>query len=569
MVAYLKKPEGSGGFHQIVDFLNASHIRYALIENPTIYVSLIKQFWETATTRTLDNGEIELTATIDGIVKIVTEASVRRHLQLAVSDGISSLPTTKIFEQLSLMGNMKRASKGYTEENIPLFPAMIVQGLVVQGEGSTHPVESHHTPTSAPSTSQPPISPTSRRTNRQESVVPQPRSPTQSPVADEAASTGVDVRYGGATTTVTGLEAGQGISNIDKTPPILHDSPLLRVNTLGSDKGSMTLQELMVFCTTLLKKVESLETDLKQIKQIYGTAYTKLIMKVKKLEKTVKSSQARRRTRMVVSDDEDDLEDPSKQEMKIDKIDQDPDISLEVSTIDLDVSTVEPVSTAGATVTTTSVVVSTARPIVSTADDITMAETLQEQERLSYEAAVRLQAELEEKERQRIAMVHEAASSFNVKEWEDNKLDLSIREKGSHTLQQLRGYSFNEIKTLFKTTIRRVNTFVPMESEVDRAVPELATRSSKRDAEEELDQESSKRQKTGESLELAEEPRDKEDDELSQEELQQMMIIVLEQGMNTAENLRTWRTCNAVELVKEKLSNHRTTDDKDCVRDMV
>ncbi|GJT52202.1 hypothetical protein Tco_0978359 [Tanacetum coccineum] len=80
--------------------------------------------------------------------------------------------------------------------------------------------------------------------------------------------------------------------------------------------------------------------------------------------------------------------------------------------------------------------------------------------------------------------------------------------------------------------MRKVNTFVPIESEVDRAVPELAAGSSKRDAEEELDQESSKRQKTGESSELAEEPRDKEADELSQEELQQMMIIVPEQGMN-------------------------------------
>ncbi|GJS74735.1 hypothetical protein Tco_0707576 [Tanacetum coccineum] len=70
------------------------------------------------------------------------------------------------------------------------------------------------------------------------------------------------------------------------------------------------------------------------------------------------------------------------------------------------------------------------------------------------------------------------------------------------------------------------------ESKVDRAVPELAAKSSKRDAEEELDQESSKRQKTGESSELAEEPRDKEADELPQEELQQMMIIVPEQGMN-------------------------------------
>ncbi|GJR60874.1 hypothetical protein Tco_1503036 [Tanacetum coccineum] len=80
--------------------------------------------------------------------------------------------------------------------------------------------------------------------------------------------------------------------------------------------------------------------------------------------------------------------------------------------------------------------------------------------------------------------------------------------------------------------MRKVNTFVPIESEVDRAVPELATGSSKRAAEEELDQESSKRQKTGESSKLAEEPRDKEANELSQEELQQMMIIVPEQGMN-------------------------------------
>ncbi|GJY38007.1 hypothetical protein Tco_0424371 [Tanacetum coccineum] len=80
--------------------------------------------------------------------------------------------------------------------------------------------------------------------------------------------------------------------------------------------------------------------------------------------------------------------------------------------------------------------------------------------------------------------------------------------------------------------MRRVNTFVPIESEVDRAVLKLAAESSKRAAEEELDQKNSKRQKTGERSELAEEPRDKEADELSQEELQQMMIIVPKQGMS-------------------------------------
>ncbi|GJU28224.1 putative ribonuclease H-like domain-containing protein [Tanacetum coccineum] len=157
-------------------------------EDPEFPDRVYKVEKETDTARTLHNGEIELTTTIDGKVKIATEASVRRHLQLADSDGISSLPNTKIFEQLSLMG----------------------------------------------------------RTNRQEYVVPQPRSPNQSSIVDEAASTGVDVRYGGATTTVTGLEAGHGSGNIDKTPTMPQDSPLLRVNTLGSDEGSMTLQELMV-----------------------------------------------------------------------------------------------------------------------------------------------------------------------------------------------------------------------------------------------------------------------------------------------------------------------------------
>nr|GEZ50896.1 hypothetical protein [Tanacetum cinerariifolium] len=134
-----------------------------------------------------------------------------------------------------------------------------------------------------------------KRTTRHEFMVPQPRLPTQSPIADEATSTCVDVRYEGTTTTVTSLEVEQSSGNIDKTPTMPHDSPLPRVNTLGSDEGSMTQQKLKVFCTTLSKKVESLKTDLKQTKQIYGAAYTKLIKKVKKLEKTAKSSQARRR----------------------------------------------------------------------------------------------------------------------------------------------------------------------------------------------------------------------------------------------------------------------------------
>ncbi|GJY06280.1 hypothetical protein Tco_0373334 [Tanacetum coccineum] len=72
MVAYLQKSEGSKGFHQIMIFHYVKgHIRYALTESPTIYVSLIEQFWQTASASTLENGDMEITATIDGKVKKV------------------------------------------------------------------------------------------------------------------------------------------------------------------------------------------------------------------------------------------------------------------------------------------------------------------------------------------------------------------------------------------------------------------------------------------------------------------------------------------------------------------
>ncbi|GKC71346.1 hypothetical protein Tco_1117229, partial [Tanacetum coccineum] len=75
----------------------------------------------------------------------------------------------------------------------------------------------------------------------------------------------------------------------EKVPTQSYDSPILRVNTLGSDEGSMILHELTDLCIQLLNKVESLETELKQTKQTYGAAFTKHIKKVKKLEQTGRS----------------------------------------------------------------------------------------------------------------------------------------------------------------------------------------------------------------------------------------------------------------------------------------
>ncbi|GJX28001.1 putative ribonuclease H-like domain-containing protein [Tanacetum coccineum] len=48
MVAFLEKPKESDGFAEIIDFLKASSVSYALTVNLVIYTSCIEQFWATA-----------------------------------------------------------------------------------------------------------------------------------------------------------------------------------------------------------------------------------------------------------------------------------------------------------------------------------------------------------------------------------------------------------------------------------------------------------------------------------------------------------------------------------------
>ncbi|GKD50256.1 hypothetical protein Tco_1279232, partial [Tanacetum coccineum] len=194
------------------------------------------------------------------------------------------------------------------------------------------------------------------------------------------------------------------------------------------------------------------------------------------------------------------------------------DAAKEVSTTEKDVSTAEQVSTAGAAVTTASFAVSAVSPTrntrVSTANDISMAETLvyirksaakdkgkgkakmdeykivktktklqQEQERLDFEAYRGLQAKEREKyteadqARMLAELINQRKRYFATQRAKERRnkpptqaqqrtyMSNYIKHMGGYTLQQLRGYSFDEIKTFFETTIRSVNTFVPIESE--------------------------------------------------------------------------------------------------------
>ncbi|GJX92427.1 hypothetical protein Tco_0345753 [Tanacetum coccineum] len=174
----------------------------------------------TATVNILDNGEQEITTTVDGLVKTVTIAFVRKYLKLADAGGLSSLPNTKFFDQLSLMrllsshkrtyitptltqklfSNMKRVTKGYSGEETPLIPTMLAIEKPGQGEGSAILGGSQHMPLLAPSTethsdtraqspitephtsppqiTKPPTSSIIRETIRQEVKIPQSNFPT-------------------------------------------------------------------------------------------------------------------------------------------------------------------------------------------------------------------------------------------------------------------------------------------------------------------------------------------------------------------------------------------------------
>ncbi|GJX02969.1 hypothetical protein Tco_0188885 [Tanacetum coccineum] len=103
MVACLEKTTGNSEFHEIVDFLTSSLIHHALTVSPTIYISYIEQFWNTASSQTV-NDEKQIHATIDSKAVVVTEASIRSSLLLNDTDGTACLTNEAIFQNLALMG---------------------------------------------------------------------------------------------------------------------------------------------------------------------------------------------------------------------------------------------------------------------------------------------------------------------------------------------------------------------------------------------------------------------------------------------------------------------------------
>nr|GEW94777.1 reverse transcriptase domain-containing protein [Tanacetum cinerariifolium] len=183
MVAYLIKSDASEGFHQIIDFLNGSSIKYALTVNLNIYVSCIKQFWTTVAIKKV-NDVIRLQALVDkkkvmcmsakrtswnefsssmasaviclssgrkfNFSKYIFNSLVRnvdsplkfymypRFLQLIIRKQVGDLSTytTKYTSPAlthKVFANIRRVGKGFSRVETPMFKGMLVAQEVGEG----------------------------------------------------------------------------------------------------------------------------------------------------------------------------------------------------------------------------------------------------------------------------------------------------------------------------------------------------------------------------------------------------------------------------------------------------
>ncbi|GJX02690.1 ribonuclease H-like domain-containing protein [Tanacetum coccineum] len=286
------KGEENAEFHQIVDFLSTCSINYALTVSPTIYASYIEQFWNTATSKTV-NSVKQIHAIVDGKAVVISESSVRSDLLFNDEDGIACLTNDEIFKNLALMGYEQLSTKLTFQKAKKVTE--LPQTSVPLDHGADEAPRNHG---GAPAQT------------RSERVLEKPNEP---PIPE-------------------GFTSGSGEGNMEHTfelmdnvPNTPHDSLLLGGNTPGSDKGRMILiQELMETCTSLTKRVLALE----KAKTTQDRVITRLKLRVKRLEKKrkVRTPQPMKRrlfkVKVETSTDKSLGEDASKQGRNDDKIEE-------------------------------------------------------------------------------------------------------------------------------------------------------------------------------------------------------------------------------------------------------
>ncbi|GJU98872.1 hypothetical protein Tco_1328143 [Tanacetum coccineum] len=306
---------------------------------------------------------------------------------------------------MKVFSNMKRSTKGFSGQEVALFPNMLD---VTEPSNSPSRITSSPSPTPSPSPEPTPAhtpTPTQPSPTQPSPTQPSPTqpSPTQpSPTQPSPTQPGTEHHL-----------------------PTPHDSPLHAVHSHGSD-----------------------EADLNETKKTYSSAYTKLILRVKKLESQIKIGKARRQARVVLSDDEAFEDDSSKQGRKLS------DVRYQEGSEKAS----DEVSTAGAKKGTASEEV----PICVTAEEEPKKKSKKEleQERLSYAEAIRLEEQMNEKQRAQIARDEEIARQWDEEERKramdeaksTKKIDWNDpSNQGNFKISDFKGMSYNDIRPIFET----------------------------------------------------------------------------------------------------------------------
>ncbi|GJW58941.1 hypothetical protein Tco_0105672 [Tanacetum coccineum] len=340
MIAFLEKPTELKGFKQVIDFLNASCIHYALIVNPTVYVSHITQFWTRAQVKKV-NGVTELQALVDGKPIVVSEAFIRRLLKFNDEGSMDCLPNATIFEEIRRMGqykvpchskkifaSMKRKNADFSGTVTPLFPIMVMQPPLSPPPATTT------SPTPPPvSTKRTPLPPTIPPT-----IETTPPTTTTTPISSPQAS---PIR---TTSTQPSTQPSKQRVKKSKDTQVTQPSVPIMVDVSVPNESNdppggedrLKLTELMDPYTTLQAKV----LDLEKTKASQQRKIESLDRRVKKLEKDKKKRTHKLKrlykvglsARVISSDDEEpDLEvqeDEFKYGRSIADIDEDAEVIL-------------------------------------------------------------------------------------------------------------------------------------------------------------------------------------------------------------------------------------------------
>ncbi|GJQ95307.1 hypothetical protein Tco_0006446 [Tanacetum coccineum] len=275
---------------------------------------------------TTEEGLQAISATIDGHEKLITEASLRRHLKLEDAEGISSLSNEEIFEQLAYMGYVTNSEsltffKGHFSPQWKFFIHTILHCL--SSKKTAWDQFSSNIVTAIICLA------TSRRFNFSKFIF--------EAMVKNLDSSHKSLLYPRFIQLLLNKQQRLLLPHTRTYPtPTLtketasmpHDSPLHVVHSHRSAEGSMQQLDLTVLVNKLNDRIDGLEKDLQQTKKIYSTALTKLVLRVKKLKYKLKSGKARKKAKIVLSDDEEIAKDSSKQWRKISQIDEDPTISL-------------------------------------------------------------------------------------------------------------------------------------------------------------------------------------------------------------------------------------------------